>query len=375
MNILAYNSSARGAGQFIRTLKIGHILTKSFSDANFLILAGNSYLEKTLPDRTDIIRLPRISKNIDGIPQTKLNSLKEVFDIRKGIIASVICNYNPDIFIVDSRPTGLNGELLELLKLLKKQNTKSILLLRDIVDSPEIVKQQWDKNNYYSLINILYDYIIILGERELFDASENYEFSEFRDKVHHIGYIGKYSEPNILINNENRTKEVLVTVGGGYDGEKVIDIVCRMISCNSVEVKFNIVLGGNTRLDIDNIKNKYNSILHQVRFYTHIDRVEDLMCNSEFVICMAGYNTIFELIEMRKKMIVIPRCVSGKEQLMRVEIISKYYDGIWSIPMDELSEESLRNKINKVLSSDTPKKDFPFSGKKNLIDFFRTEIL
>jgi len=375
MKILAYNSSARGAGQYIRSLKIAKILTEYFLDANFLILVGNSYLEKSLPVRTEIIALPKVFKSLDGVPQTQLTNLQEVFLIRKALINSVIENYNPDAFIVDSRPSGLNGELIDILKLLKKRKTKSILMLRDIVDSPEIVIKQWKENNYYSLVEDLYDKIIVLGDKYIFDATYNYRFEKFDNKVLHIGYIGNLSKPNIKIENENRKKEALVTVGGGYDGEKIINTICQLISTRDIDLKFNIVLGGNTCMNIGEILNEYNLSSQKAEFYVHIDKIENLILNSEFAVCMAGYNTIYELMEMRKKMVVIPRNISGKEQLIRVDLISKYYDGIWSIPMDTLSLDTLNEKIENVLKSKKPEKRLVLSGKQNLINFFETEIL
>ena len=66
MRILLYNSGARGIGQYVRSLKIAEFLVSSLPDSSCRILAGNSIVERSLPENTDVVALPQISKSLDG---------------------------------------------------------------------------------------------------------------------------------------------------------------------------------------------------------------------------------------------------------------------------------------------------------------------
>lgn len=376
MKILAYNSSARGSGQFVRCLKIANIITKNFQKSRFLILVGNSYVNKQLSDRTDVLRMPEISKSIKGEHISRLGNIAETFAIRKAIIESTIEYYNPDIFLVDSRPTGLNGELLDVLKKLKLQSKcKIVLMFRDIVDDPDLVKKNWAEQNVYKLINEIYDKVIIFGNKETYNAIEKYELSQVEKKIFHVGYLG--SE-----NNSPSKKEIsghiLITVGGGFDGDTIVKLVCEYINNlttkNSHKFSYKIVLGSNSPLKTNTLFECYSNISNNTQIITHVENLESLISEAELVISMCGYNTVTELIGSYKKVILIPRTHSGSEQLIRSNIISQLYDGIWILPEKDLTIEKLGSLINQVMIFPRPEVREKTNANENLIDFFKQEL-
>jgi len=373
MKVLSYNSSARGSGQYVRSVKIAKILSEHFKQANILVIAGNSYFKKDLPPRTEIIKLPEIRKNLKGEMITNLGDLKKILLIRKKIIETVIENYSPDIFLVDTRPTGLDGELLDILKKLKDNSEcKLILLLRDIIDSPDIVQKSWSKNNIHNVLRDLYDKVIILGDNGIYNMIKEYKLEKLQQKIFHIGFLG-YST-NFELTSSLSKKQILVTVGSGHDGEKIILTVCDMIRKYNFDSKFIIVLGVNSNLSVSWLKEKYSDQLEFINFITYLDSIYQYVEKSDIIISMCGYNTFYELIEMKKKMIIIPRVVSGKEQLLRSEIISKYYSGLWTINMNDLNVERLKRTIQLAMKAKKPFHNLKLEGKSNLISFFENEL-
>ena len=53
-------------------------------------------------------------------------------------------------------------------------NTRLVLGLRDIVDSPDVVRRLWEAEDVYNLLEHGYDQILVYGNRELFDVAEAY---------------------------------------------------------------------------------------------------------------------------------------------------------------------------------------------------------
>src|SRR5207253_9484824 len=56
--------------------------------------------------------------------------------------------FKPDVFLVDYTPTGVWGELLPTLQMLKGQKDppKVILGLRDILDAPEVTRERSEEH-------------------------------------------------------------------------------------------------------------------------------------------------------------------------------------------------------------------------------------
>ena len=179
MRVLLYNSSARGTGQFIRSIKVAQVITESFDHSVVEILAGNCIVPRALPPRTTVVALPQISKSIDGEYVSSGASVDSAFKKRSAAISEAIKRFGPDYFFVDSRPLGLRDELRDVLLQLQETKCRSILLLRDIVDDSQIVKNQWDQAGWYQAVRALYQNVLILGEKDLYDAVHEYDFKDF----------------------------------------------------------------------------------------------------------------------------------------------------------------------------------------------------
>jgi predicted glycosyltransferase len=374
----------------VRSLKIAEVITNAFPDARCVILAGNSCVERHLPTRTDVVRMPEIRKSKGGdymllppslagsTPQPRCPS--EAFTIRKKIIQSTIKQYDPDMFLVDSRPSGLNDELLEVLAQMSAwSECKTVLMLRDIVDEPKLVTTRWADQGIYKLIDEAYDKVVVFGNEWIFDAIESYQMSPFRAKVFYLGYIGSpgFSASGCHPSESSGgPKHILITVGGGFDGADIIQTVCEYISRTpqNQQLAFSVVLGNNSTLAISDLFERYVDLSRNTQVYGHVSALDSLICKADLVVSMCGYNTLIELIERGKKIIAIPRTHSGSEQIMRASLLSNVYDGMWVIPEKELTVERLKVSIDRALMAPSPTVQMEMSGARNLIAFLEQEV-
>ncbi len=388
MRVLIYNSSARGSGQYVRSLKLAGIITDSITDSHCLILAGNSIVEKPLPVRTEVRELPPIHKSIVGdfvisTPSSGLekqaSDLPQAFAERKRIIDDTIKAFDPDVFLVDSRPSGLNAELMDgLRRLSSSQKCKTVLMLRDIVDDPARVRKRWAHEGTYELIDALYDDVIIFGTQCVYDAIEAYQMSRSKTKVSFLGLLG---DPCVdaseckTSNTDAALRRILVTVGGGFDGDRIVDVACEYALRAGDEqrnLEFDIVLGSNSHLCAQDLTARYVGLTRNTRIIEHTPDFSALMMNANVAISMCGYNTICELVQRRKKIIGIPRSHPGREQTIRAEFLTKTYNGIWVLREPELTTAALATLIDTVLAAPEPQVRLEMSGASNLVAFLLT---
>lgn len=382
MKILLYNSAARGTGQFIRSLKIADFLTSCLPDCTCRVLAGNSIVEKSLARNTDIVALPQIVKSLDGAYQLTTSrqdalasdsaSISNAFLIRRQIIDSTINSYDPDLFLVDSRPRGLADELVEPLSRISSSRCKSVLLLRDIVDAANQTVRRWKDEGVYCAIRTLYDSVAILGERSVFDAVREYKLQAYEDRVVYLGFLGNPrvdSAPSMVPALASK-KRVLVTVGGGFDGSDIIGIVCRLLVHEAKtmdSLSFTIILGAYSPLTSAAIEEYVHGAAADVEVLQYLSDPTPRIRQADLVISMCGYNTLFELIEAQKKIIAVPRGHSGYEQSLRANLLSHIYDGIWVIPPNEFTPQRLATIIVEALAAPQPQVRLPMKGAANLM--------
>jgi predicted glycosyltransferase len=125
--------------------------------------------------------------------------------------------------IVDKRPAGIDGELLETIQRLKVAHSpvKLVLGVRDILDEPVHTRKSLKKANAFSIIERYYDEVWIYGVPTVFDPVTEYQFpAAVAQKTVFCGYLQR---PTATAVRGDGPPRVLVTTGGGGDGSDVIE--------------------------------------------------------------------------------------------------------------------------------------------------------
>jgi predicted glycosyltransferase len=382
VKVLAYNSAARGTGQFVRSLKLAATIVSAFSDARCTLLVGSNYFPRQCPSNTTIVRLPEITKTLNGRAVCRTLNVERAFEIRQATIRSVISEFQPDVFLVDSRPLGLNGELLHSLQAIRvRGECKIMLILRDIVDEPALVKARWRDESVYEAIENLYDKVIFLGEESIYNAAEMYGLTSFGNKVIYVGYLGDrvtyVAGQRPPRHGSEAMSSVLVTVGGGYDGDRLVRALCcyiESIADAQRHISFKIVLGCNSPLSRKTLIAEYPRITRDAEIIASLDDLTALTVESDLVITMCGYNTLTEALAHRKKVIAVPRSHSGAEQTIRAEAVARAYDGIWVLPEDKLSIDAIGQALRSGLAAPPPRLKIEMSGNARLVALLGNEV-
>ena len=124
--VLLYSHDTFGLGNIRRTLLLSQDLRAQYPKASILIVTGSPMIHAfRIPDGIDYIKLPCLDRvDADRYQPRFLSACKaEVFRTRRAILSRSITSFVPDLVIVDKRPSGVDGELVDALRALRRSGT------------------------------------------------------------------------------------------------------------------------------------------------------------------------------------------------------------------------------------------------------------
>ncbi len=338
--IMVYSHDTFGLGNIRRMLAICKHLLKSIPNLSIFLISGSPMLHSfRLPRGLDYLKLPCLNRGESGEVAVKYldADIDSTLKLRSELILAAAKYYQPDLLLVDKKPPGIKGELNSTIDYLKSSlpKTKLVLLLRDILDTPEKTIREWQKENYYQKVESVFDHVLVVGMPEIFDVCKEYQFNDaIVSKVSFCGYIRKESglKNRRTIRQELgiklEEKLVLVTPGGGEDGYQLIDTYLtawEKIQDAVQTQKIRSLIFCGSEMPTEQQRQIYQKA-EKFPEVTVLEFTDDLMSyvnTANTVVSMCGYNTITEVLQKGKKAIVLPRIKPGKEQLIRAQSMAK----------------------------------------------------
>ncbi|HKP87118.1 MAG TPA: glycosyltransferase [Blastocatellia bacterium] len=353
--ILLYSHDTFGLGNIRRTLLLTQELTRQYPKAAILIVTGSPMIHAfRIPEGVDYIKLPCLDR-IDAEryePRFLSDCSQEMRRTRRAILEKSVLGFAPDLMIVDKRPAGVDGELLETLQALqqRKQATRLVLGLRDILDEPERTRLSLTRNGCFEIIDRFYDEVWVYGSQSIFDPIKEYDFPDcVARKTIFCGYLKR---PTEVVRRDGGPPRVLVTTGGGGDGSRMIETYLEGLAVlpRNVAIETTVIFGPQMP------ESKRDGLLERFGYLadvTFLDFEPDLTrryAEADVVVSMAGYNTVCELLSSARRAILVPRSEPVMEQLIRARLLAA--QGLFDlVEPRELAPETL---MGKVLASFKP---------------------
>jgi predicted glycosyltransferase len=323
--ILIYSHDTFGLGHLRRCRAIAHALVERYKQLSVLILSGSPIIGSfDFRARVDFVRVPGVIKLRNG-EYTPLNlhlDIAETLLMRASIIQHTAEIFDPDLFIVDKEPVGLRGEVLPTLKALKRRGTRLVLGLRDVMDEPRLLEPEWQRKKAMPALRDLYDEIWVYGLPQVCDPLEGIALPpRVRQKMVYTGYLHRevptHGTPALLPEIANRPF-LLVTTGGGGDGEALIDWVLRAYEHDPLlPYPALLVLGPFMQPEKQAEFIDRAAKLKRVDAITFHKQLETLVSRATGVVAMGGYNTFCEVLSMDKRALIVPRTAPRLEQHIR----------------------------------------------------------
>ncbi|CCQ74925.1 glycosyltransferase family protein [Magnetospira sp. QH-2] len=329
--ILIYSHDSFGLGHLRRCRRIANYLVDLWPDLSVLIISGSpiigSYEYRT---RVDFVRVPGVIKLRNGEYEA-LNlhlDIHQTLDLREAIIQRTAEVFDPDLFIVDKEPLGLRGEVRSTLEMLKARGTPCVLGLRDIMDDPDILEREWERKGVVDALERFYDEIWVYGLKEIYDPLQGQAVSSrVKDRVKFTGYLSSVLTEQRPMPQDLPYRDIpyiLVTPGGGGDGEEMVDWVISAYE-TGVDIPYPALV----------VFGPFMAPETQAAFQDRIDRLPmviamdfhsrmgAIMQRASVVVAMGGYNTFCELLSLDKPALIVPRTEPRLEQYIRATAAEK----------------------------------------------------
>ena len=323
--ILIYSHDTFGLGHLRRCRAIAHALVERYKQLSVLILSGSPIIGSfDFRARVDFVRVPGVIKlrNGDYTPLNLHLDIGETLSMRASIIQHTAEIFDPDLFIVDKEPVGLRGEVLPTLKALKRRGTRLVLGLRDVMDEPRLLEPEWQRKKAMPALRELYDEIWVYGLPQICDPLEGIALPpRVRQKMVYTGYLHRelpsQSAPPRLPEIAQRPF-LLVTTGGGGDGDSLVDWVLRAYEHDPLlPYPALLVLGPFMQAERQVEFMDRAAKLKRVDTITFHGQLEALVARAAGVVAMGGYNTFCEVLSLNKRALIVPRTEPRLEQFIR----------------------------------------------------------
>ena len=339
IRVMLYSHDSFGLGHLRRNLAIAGEITRSFPGASAMIVTGSPCANRfELPDGTDLIKIPSITKDNNGryVTDSFGGSLETTLRFRGRVILETYRAFSPDLIIIDHQPTGLKGEAVGLLREAKENGTKLFFGMRDVVDSPEVVRRDWDNPECRWALNQCYDQVCIYGKQDIFDPRKAYAplLGNLR-RCEFVGFIVSEKKDQSAQVRRVKKKRVLVTFGGGNDGAERAEHYLAALGLQPVSWDSHVVTGPLMSSDlVRRLREKAHKVspvgsVSIKRFHRNLPQ---LMSQFDAIVSMAGYNSCAEILQSGVPAVFLPRSFPRQEQLIRAVRLAQRG---WAITMPQ----------------------------------------
>lgn len=358
--ILLYSHDSWGLGHMRRSLTLAAGLGQAFPRAEMLLITGSPCATLfSTPPRVGLVKIPSVSKNEQGeyVPRSLAGSFLDTLKLRRNLILEVYKSFRPSLVLVDHKVIGLEGEAFDMLREARRDGTRTILGVRDVIDSPGAVALEWSGEKCRWALSEGYDRICVYGSPEVFDTRLEYPVPpELSRRVEFTGYVVRPAQGLPKPSTRSRP-QVLVTMGGGEDGAAQLDTYLSGLEQERPEWE-SVLVGGPLldERDARRLRRRAEALEHvQVRRF-HAD-LPYLLADCDAVVAMAGYNTVAEILQSGKPSVLLPRTHPRMEQAIRAERLAAL--GLTRSLIDARPLEMIRTVDEALRAGPPPSSSMP----------------
>jgi predicted glycosyltransferase len=192
------------------------------------------------------------------------------------------------------------------------------------MDEPASLIEEWDRKGVFPQLRRLYDEIWVYGLPEIFDPlAEIPGFDRLESLVRFTGYLRREPLAAVPVDLGYALPTepfLLVTTGGGGDGDELIDWVLSAYEADpGIPFAAVVLFGPFLELDHRAALSRRAARLPRIHTLTFESRVEALIERASGIVAMGGYNTFCEILSFGKPALVVPRTEPRLEQLLRAQ--------------------------------------------------------
>jgi predicted glycosyltransferase len=212
--------------------------------------------------------------------------------------------------------------VLPALEYLKSRDCRLVLGIRDVMDEPALLVPEWERKGAKEALSRYYDEIWVYGLKEVYEPLAALNLGpEIERRITYTGYLRRELPKEAALTRYPKiTKQpfVLVTTGGGGDGDDLIDwTISAYESEPGLDMPAFILFGPFINRD------RRRRFMDRIAKHPKLDaltfdtKIELLMQKAAAIVAMGGYNTFCEILSLDKRALIVPRTKPRLEQHIR----------------------------------------------------------
>lgn len=356
---LFYSHDGLGLGHVRRNLAVAGAVTALAPAASVLLAAGSPDVDRLgVPRNVDVLRLPALRKrgNDDYAARRLAVSPDAVRALRSALLAAAVGSFEPDVVLVDKHPLGAGGELRAALEAARAAGCRLTLGLRDILDEPAVVVDEWARSGVRERISALYDRVLVYGHPWVYDPVREYGLpASVGERTRFCGYVlgpnTQAREQETAIARTPGRPLVLATTGGGEDGFELL----RTFIAAAADAGWAAVAVAGPECD-ERASERLRAQARRsgVGFRTFVPGLASAFAHADALVCMGGYNTLTEALASGIRTVCVPRVHPRREQLLRARAFARL-GAVSLVEPERLSAAVLRTAVEAALASPRPR--------------------
>ncbi|MGO1317491.1 MAG: glycosyltransferase family protein, partial [Cellulomonadaceae bacterium] len=170
--IALYSHDAQGLGHIRRNLAIAAALAPRGADVLLLTGAPEAAAMRR-PAGVDLVAVPALAKDAGGDYGSRHLSvgLEATLLMRSEVLRAAVTTFDPDLLVVDKHPWGFHGELTAALEQTRRQGTRVVLGVRDVLDDPDTTRAEWRRDRGDEALDRFYDEVWTYGDPQVHDVA------------------------------------------------------------------------------------------------------------------------------------------------------------------------------------------------------------
>lgn len=331
IRVVLYSHDSQGIGHVRRNLALARTLAEVLPEltgrkVSGLLISGLADAQVfPLPDGFDWFFVPSITKGDDGYEARNLHADWDTLrSVRSHSIRGALLGFMPDLVIVDRHLYGVDNELRKPLKKLRKKNPhmRVVLGMREVLDSPDIAAQEWERLGSPAELSGMIDEIWVYGDRLVHDPVATGEIPAYlADKVRYTGYLSKgRAEADGFGEVRWDSPFIVTSAGGGSDGYALLSAAAAMPVPDG---HHHVIIAGPqmSERNFASLKVAAEAVGHGVHVYRMWPGLASVMAQAAAVMSMGGYNTMAEILATDVPSLIVPREYPRREQLIRAQAL------------------------------------------------------
>lgn len=328
ITIAMYSHDSVGLGHARRNRAVAHALAAFLpaltgQDVRGLLIAGHPDAGRdSLPAGWDWLILPGLTHGDGGyVPRALGVPAPLLTHLRSELVRTTLAALDPDLFVVDRHPYGIDGELRPILPELRARGTRVVLGLREVLDTPAVACREWGAIGGADAVARDLDAIWVYGDCSVYDPRRTGELPAPLARIARAtGYLanGRPSMPGARTETSVERPYVLTVLGGGADG---MGLARHAVAATVPDGHRHLVVTGPQMPHEQVLRLRAEATEHTEVLRSASD-VPELIADAAAVISMGGYNTACEIATGATPALMVPRVARRQEQTRRAHALA-----------------------------------------------------